>query len=68
MGMPSSAGPVAILGLRAAMLDTAIVGPLMASKSVVVWSLGVPEAQLASGSCWYSVSSRCAGSSQSCIL
>ena len=69
MGMPSRAGPVAILGLRAAMLDAAIVGPLMARKSVVVWSLGVSEAQLASGSCWSSsVSSRCAGSSRSWIL
>ena len=43
MGMPSRVGPVAILGLRAAMLDAAIVGPLLASKSVVVWSLRVSK-------------------------
>jgi len=38
MGMPSRVGPVAILGLWAAMLGAAIVGPLVAGRSVVLVS------------------------------
>ena len=42
MGMPSRVGPVAILGLWAAMLDAALVGPLVASNFRVLVS-SVPE-------------------------
>lgn len=41
MGMPSRVGPVAILGLWAAMVGAAIVGPLVAGKSGVLVSSGL---------------------------